>query len=93
MLKEDLIIKTFPLGNTENLVAPNVNNNIDNNSTIMLDTSDDKDELEYEISDEDYDLYYHDELFVKYNLYPTLKRVHNKEFAPITLLICNSIQG
>ena len=32
----------------------------------MLDSSDDEDELEleYKMSDEEYDLYYHDELFV-----------------------------
>ena len=45
----------------------------------MLDSSNDKDEseLDYDISDKEYDLYYHDELFVEYNSHPTPKQLHN----------------
>ena len=64
-----------------------------NNNTNRLDTSNDEDGLEYEMSDKDYDLNYHDELFVEYNLHPTPKQVHNKDLASITLLICDLIQG
>ena len=61
----------------------------------MLDSSDDdiEVELDYNMSDEEYDLYYHNELFVEYNSPPTPKRVYNPDLAPITLLICNTIQG
>ena len=45
------------------------------------------------MSDEEYDVYYHNELFAEYNSSPTPKRVHNPDLAPITLLICDSIQG
>ena len=97
--KTDRINKTCPLGHKVNLVAPNGNNNNNNNNNIaganMLDSSDEEDELEldYEMSDEEYDLYYHDELFVEYNSYPTLKQVHTPDLALITLLIYDSIQG
>ena len=84
MLKEDRSNKTFPLGNKANSVVPNGNNNNNNiNSLNMLDSSDDEDEFEWKMSDEEYDLYYHDDLFVEYNSNPTLKRVHNPDLAPI----------
>ena len=97
--KEDRTNRTHLLGCKANLVAPNSNNN--NNTTIvvedvnMFDSSDDESdvELDYEMSDEEYDLYYHNKLFVEYNSPPTWKRVHNPDLAPITLLICNTIQG
>ena len=97
--KEDRINKTCPLGHKANSVAPNSNNNNNNNIIVedvsMLDSSDDESEVEldYEMSDEEYDLYYHSELFVEYNSPPTPKRVHNTDLAPITLLICDTIQG
>lgn len=50
-------------------------------------------ELDYEISDEEYDIYYHDELSVEYNSHPTPKQVHNPDLAPITLLLSITIQG
>ena len=59
--KEDSINETCPLGHKENLVAPNGNNNNNNNNSNieikdvnMLDSSDDKDEVEldYKMSDE-----------------------------------------
>ena len=53
----------------------------------------DDNNLEYEMSNEEYDLYYHDELFVEYNSHPTPKQVHSKDLAPITLSICDLIQG
>ena len=33
------------------------------------------------MSDEEYDLYYHDELFVEYNSHPTPKQVHNMAYS------------
>ena len=38
-------------------------------------------------------IYYHHELFVKYNSHPTPKLVHNPNLALITLLVYDSIQG
>ena len=79
------------------LVALNSNNNDINDSMNMnmLNMSDDdiQWDLEYEMSDDEYDLYYHNELFVEYNSNPTLKRVHNRDLAPIILLVCNLIRG
>lgn len=49
-------------------------------------------ELDNEISDEEYDSYYHYELCVEYNSHPTPSCVHNPDLAPIPLLTCNSIQ-
>ena len=57
------------------MVDPNSNNNSNINITEgnILDLSDEEDELEiyYEMSDEEYSFYYHDELFVEYNSHPT----------------------
>lgn len=85
MITEDHVNETCLLGHTENLVTPNGNNtNSNNNMNInMLNTSDDVDDLEYEMSDIKYDVYYHVELFVEYNSHPTPKQVHNKDLAPI----------
>ena len=100
--KEDRSNGNHPLGCKANLVALNRNNNNNNNNNNnivedvnMLDSSDDDSEVEldYEMSDEEYDLYCHNELFAEYNTPPTPKRVHNPYLAPITLLICNAIQG
>ena len=99
--KEDRSNGTRPPDVKANRVAPdrnNNNNNIDNN---MLDSSsssaDDDDDMmpewHYNMSDEDYDSYYHNDLFVQYNNPPTPKRVHNQDLAPITLLICDTIQN
>lgn len=68
MLKKDRIDKTFPLGNNANSVPSNGNNNNNNiEDTNMLGSSDDEDklELDYNMSHEEYDLYDHDELFVE----------------------------
>ena len=72
MLREDCSDGTCSLGHRGNLVALNGNNNnINNNMNMnMLNTSDGEGDLEYEISDKEYDLYYHDELFVEYNSHP-----------------------
>ena len=72
--KEDHSNGTWPPGHKVNFVAPNDNNN-DINNTHMLDSSDEKYEVEsdYEMSDKEYDLHYHDELFVEYNAHPTMK--------------------
>ena len=62
----------------------------------MLDSSDDNDDIpewHYNMSDEDYDSYYHDELFVEYNTPLTPKQVHNPDLAPIILLVCDTIQN
>ena len=61
----------------------------------MLDSSNDEGEMEldYKMSDEEYDLYYHDELFVEYNCHSTPKRVHNPDLASITFLVCDTIQN
>ena len=85
---------TCPPGHKANLVAPNGNNNNINN-THMLDLSNDEDELgiDYKMSDKEYDLYYHDELFIEYNSHLTPKRVHNPDLALITLLVCDTIQN
>ena len=80
MLKEVCVNETCSLGHKANLVALNSsNNNISNNMNMnMLKKSDEEDELEYEVSDKEYDLYYHNALFVEYNSHPTLNRVNNK---------------
>ena len=100
--KEDHTNKTCPLKHKAKSVAPNGNNNNNNNNNNidikdvnMLDSSDDEDEVEldYKMSDEDYNSYYHNELFIEYNSPPSPKRVHNPDLAPITLLVCNTIQG
>ena len=78
---------TYPPGHKATSVAPNCNNNNNIADANMLDSSD-----EDEMSDEKYDLYYHDELIVNYHSYPTPQRVYNVDLAPITLLICNSIR-
>ena len=67
----------------------------------MLEPSDkmrDDDEIECEMSDAErklYELYYHDELYGEYNSSPTPKKVyvHNPDLAPITLLVCGTIQN
>ena len=92
--KEDHSNGTRPPGRKANSVAPNTNtNNIDD--TTMLDSSDDEDEVEYEMSDEQYDLYYHDEMYVEYNSHPIPKKVyvHNQDLSPVTLLVCDTIQN
>ena len=94
--KEDNNNGTCPPGHKANSVVLNGNNNNNNiNNTNMLDLSDDDDEteLDYEMSDEEYDLYYHDRLFVEYKSHPTPKQVHNLELAPITLLVRDTIQN
>ena len=53
-------------------------------------------ELEYAMSDakrEQYEKYYHDEMYVDYNSHPTPKKVyvHNPDLAPITLLVYETI--
>ena len=86
--KEDRRNGTHPPGCKANPVALDTNtNNIDDMN--MLDSSDDEDELEFEMSDaerERYRMYYHD---------PTPKKVyvHNLDLAPITLLVCGTIQN
>ena len=69
-------------------------------SINMLDQSDNMcdDEVEFEMSDAErklYKLYYHDELYAEYNSNPTPKKVyvHNPDLAPITLLVCDTIQN
>ena len=63
--KEDHSNKTRPPGCKANLVALNSNNNI--NNTHMLDSSNDEDEMkiEYEMSNKEYDLYYHAEVYIE----------------------------
>ena len=95
--KEDHINETCPHRHRANSLAPNGsnnNNNIDNQDVNILDSSDEEDELEldYEMSDEEYDIYYHGELCIEYNSPPFLKQVHNPDLAPITLLVCDTIQ-
>ena len=99
--KEDRSNGTRPPDVKENRVAPDRNNNNNNIDSNMLDSSsssaDDDDDMmpewHYNMSDEDYDSYYHNDLFVQYNNPPTPKRVHNQDLAPITLLICDTIQN
>ena len=72
-------------------------------SNNMLDLSDDEMrndniEIECEMSDAErkrYKVYYHDELYGEYNSHPTPKKVyvHNPDLAPITLLMCDTIQN
>ena len=73
----------------------NNNNNIDIKDVNMLDSPDDEDEvdLDYKMNDEEYDLYYCNELFIQYNSLSSLKQVHTPDLAPITLLVWDTIQG
>ena len=79
-----------------NLVAQNWNNNSNKNNIAdanMLDSSDEKNELDidYEMSDEEYDSYYYYELFVEYNSHPTPKLVQSQPNSN-NVLKRNSIQ-
>ena len=97
--KEDRSNGTRPPDVKAIQVAPdrNNNNNIDSNMLDSLSSEDDDDEMmpewHYNMSDEDYDSYYHNGLFLQYNNPPTPKRVHNQDLAPITLLVCDTIQN
>ena len=98
--KEDRTNETCQLGHEANLEAPNCNNNNNNNNINIKDVNmfssfdnEGEVELDYEMSDEEYDSYYHNELFIEYKSPPSPKRVHNLDLAPITLLVCNTIQG